>query len=119
MQPHRSGSDAIDHPFCIVHDMDRFDNHRELVLVNSSANIQFPIGTKWEVIFIWTKYDQGKTLSDEELAVLQSAVKDKAKVTPNVAFAQFGKRNEHPVVPALMELRDGIANAVELFALEV
>src|SRR5271170_3790317 len=33
IQPYKRGSDAEDDPVCIIHDMDRFDKHRELAIV--------------------------------------------------------------------------------------
>jgi|SRR5580693_5135859 hypothetical protein len=119
LQPYHRGNDAINDPICIIHDMDRFDKHRELTIVTACANATFPAGTSTETIRNVMKYRKGETLSTEDFAMAQRAVKNDAKVTPQVAFAQFGNRKDQFVVPALTQLLNAMDSAVDLFAIEV
>jgi hypothetical protein len=119
LQPYHGGDDAINHPICIVHDMDRFDKHRELVIVTSCANIVFPKGTSFDVIASVMTYREGKILPEPERIAAQRAIKNDAKVFPQVAFAQLGRGDAHFVVPALAQLLGAITDVVELFAREI
>src|ERR1039458_2529148 len=73
MQPYNRGSDPEDDPLCIVHDMDRFDKHRELAIVASCANAAFPTMPIPEVMAALTKYSQGETLNDTETSLASRA----------------------------------------------
>jgi hypothetical protein len=118
-QPHLRGANAANDLICIIHDMDRFDKHRELVIVTSCANLTFPPGTSLEVIANVLKYRQGKTMSAAELSIAQRTVKNDAEVRPQIAFAQFGNRDTQFVVPSLMQLLNAVDDAVGMFAIEV
>jgi hypothetical protein len=119
LQPYQRGSDAVNDPICIIHNMDRFDKHRELAIVTACANLTFPPGTSTEAILNVMKYRQGETLSAGELVMAHRAVKNEAKVSPQIAFAQFGNRKDQFVVPALKQLLNALDSAVDLFAIEV
>jgi hypothetical protein len=119
LQPHQRGDDAVNDPICVVHDMDRFDKHRELTIVTACANLTFPPGTRLDAILSVLKYRQGEMLSANEVAVAQGAVKNDAKVSPQVAFAQFGDRENQFVVPSLAQLLNAVDDAVGMFAIEV
>jgi hypothetical protein len=117
MQPHHSGADVADDPLLIIHNMDRFDKHRELVIVDSSAAVQFP-PTMSDIASKAALYTQGKLPASDHL-VLSRALKDHCNVTPNVAFRQFGKRKTHSVIAGLVELFDEVSTLVGVFATEV
>jgi hypothetical protein len=119
LQPYHRGPDAINDPLCIVHDMDRFDKHRELLIVTTCANIFFPAGTPIYGIACAMAYRQGKTLSAAGLAAAQRAIKNDAKVHPQVAFAKFGNQEDQFVVPSLAQLLDAICNVTNLFLGEI
>jgi len=118
LQPYQRGTDAIDDPLCIVHDMDRFDKHRELVIVRPSAQIQFPAGTSVALVEQAFAYTQGKPVPDDILAAIGRLIKKHHHVTADIAFAQFGKWQTQPVVPSLAQLINSTSNVVELFAKE-
>jgi hypothetical protein len=118
LQPYQRGSSAINDPLCIVHDMDRFDKHRELNIVGGCANVTFPAGTRISDILFVIGYRDGK-LTEAEVAAAQRTLKVDANVTPQVAFAKFGDRKDAFVVPALTELLNALDGVIELFAVEV
>jgi hypothetical protein len=118
-QPYQRGNDAADDPICIIHDMDRFDKHRELILMSGCAGIIFPAGTEVNVVRTVLKYGEGKVLSSDEFAVAKRAMQKNPEVTPLVVLAQFGKRKLEPVVPALASLLHFMADLINVAADEV
>lgn len=118
-QPYQRGNDAINDPLCIIHDMDRFDKHRELMIVNPYANLFFPPGTPIQDILTVLRYRDGEPLTRAEIAAAQRALKIQVDVTPQVAFAKFGNREGQFVVPALRDLLYAMDDVIELFAAEV
>jgi hypothetical protein len=117
-QPYKLGADALDNPLCIVHDMDRFDKHRELVIVGGCANLTFPATAAGTIQKIM-KYRQGKPLPIEDIVAVQRAVKHEAKVFPQVAFAKFGQREGQFVVPCVQQLFRATISVIDQFAQEL
>ena len=92
------GPHPEDSPLLIIHNMDRFDKHRELVIV-------FPVlGRKLGAKAFRALMDYEKAKSPGALVEYQQAVKMNSKITPHVAFRQFGSREYESVVPSLREL---------------
>lgn len=118
LQPYQ-GTDGANHLLVVIHDMDRFDKHRELVIVTTTAGLTFPAGTRWEIIANARAYQDGKTLTNTELAAVQRAVKNDVKISPQIAFSKVGDRNEQLVAPSLMAFLDFISEVTELFAGEL
>ncbi len=114
LQPYKAGTDAVDSSLLIIHDMDRFDKHRELMIVDCSAEITFPPSMEE----LWRKaelYSQGK-LPDTEHFAFSRALKDYGNVAPGVAFRKFGRREPYPLVNGLVELWRDTSNLAALFA---
>ena len=116
LQPYKRGSDAEDDPVCIVHDMDRFDKHRELAIVGGRANVAIPPSAGIDAARAVAKYGQREPLTDIQLALARGTIKHDAKVFPQVAFARFGKRKNQFVVPVLVQLHEAIFKRIDLFA---
>jgi hypothetical protein len=116
MQPYNRRSDPETDPVCIVHDMDRFDKHRELAIVVSCAAVIIPANAGREVALTMIKYSEGKTLNDAELALVRQVLKQNAIVAPQIAFAKFGERKNQFVVPGLLQLHEAIFERVDMFA---
>jgi len=117
VQPYHAGANVADNSLLIIHNMDRFDKHRELVIVDSSALVVFPSSMP-EVARKVTLYTQGK-LPASEYAAVGRAVKEYGQVTPQVAFRQFGKRKTQPVIPGLAQLFNDVGEIVCVFANEL
>lgn len=118
-QPYKRGSSAADDPICIIHDMDRFDKHRELVIVMGCVGMAFPSDTPDGDIQLLLQYGQGKSLSGDDLRVAKRTFKKRSKVTPQIAFAKFGDRETQLVVPSLSQLSTAVSDLINLFASEV
>lgn len=118
VQPCNRGANIPDDPLCLIHNMDRLDKHRELVIVTSCANLTLP-DAKTDIAVKVMEYRQGKTLSTADVAAVSRAIKYDAKVAPQVAFAKFGKWETQFVVPALTHLLNAVDDVAELFAREV
>src|ERR1700678_4281125 len=106
LQPYHRGNDAINDPLCIVHDMDRFDKHRALVVIGGCASVRPLSGGGGIAVQALLKLSHGETLSEFEAAIADKALKKDVKVTPQIAFAQFGNRKTEMVIPALSQLQN-------------
>lgn len=117
LQPYKLGADAIDSPLSIVHNMDRADKHRELVIVQAIGNLVLPPDTPPNVVAAATVYGQGKDelLSKAERNAVYRALHEHGKFFPEVAFAEFGKRKGQFVIPSLRKLSGHIEKLVAVF----
>jgi hypothetical protein len=113
-QPYNT-PDPRDSPLFILHDMDITDKHRELVLCYSKAmaDVPFPVLREWKSRNLIPSEKGGhvESLTPE----LVREFKKHAKVVPQIAFSNFGRRTTEPVVPALMELYNFVNNTMLLF----
>lgn len=117
MQPYNAGADTAHHALLIVHNMDRFDKHRELVIINSNVEVNFPPGLE----AIQRKADlfnQGKLPQAEHLN-LSHALVDYGKAAPSVGFRNFGQWGAYSVIKGLAQLQIIVDNVVAEFASEV
>jgi hypothetical protein len=119
MQPYNRVSDPENDPVCIVHDMDRFDKHRELTIISARANVAVPFTAGLDAAFAVKRYSQGETLTAAEFALARKTIKQDAIVMPQVAFSKFGQGKTEFVVPALIQLHQAIFERIDLFASEV
>jgi hypothetical protein len=115
LQPYKRGGDAENDPIGIVHDMDRFDKHRDLTIVHSAAGVAIPRGNS-EAERVFTKYSKGELLSLQEISLMGRTIKNNAKVAPLVSFPKFGKGKGQLVIPALIQLHQAIVKRVDMFA---
>lgn len=115
MQPYKRRGDAESDPLCIVHDMDRFDKHRELAIVAACADVLLPLTTSPQTVLAVTKYGQGEALTSDELTLVGRTVRKDAQVLPQVGFRGIGKRKDQFVVPALLQLHKAIFERVDQF----
>lgn len=119
MQPYKRVSGVEDDPILIVHDMDRFDKHRELAIVASCAGVAIPPGTSMEAVRAIVKSSQGEAVTEAERRLAGRTINQNAKVAPQIAFPKFGKRKNQFVIPSLFQLSQAIFDRVDLFASEV
>lgn len=116
LQPYHAGADAPNQPVCIIHNMDRFDKHRELMIVNSAVNLTFTFPSNMtELRRLLMEQQQGKVFSPREKAMIGRAIKQYGSAAPDVAFGQFGKRGSQLVVPMLEQLSYHVRMLVDKF----
>jgi hypothetical protein len=96
-----------DDPLWIVHDFDRIDKHRELVIVESSIGLKINANLLYK--FVISKEKASGELSDED-------VKMNTQVAANISFRQFGKREYQPVIPGLFKLGQYVRDFIGLFS---
>jgi len=113
-QPYKVGANAPNHFLSVVHDMDRFDKHRELVMVSPIALLSFSPSLA-DVSAKVILYQQGK-LPVSEIPAARRAMKEHGQVAPQVAFRKVGQLKDQPVVPALRQLAGHVRNLVSRFA---
>lgn len=103
-----------DDPLAIVHELDRIDKHHTLVLVVATFNMGITIPLSlFNPIVIRARH------MNQDSFVDHFAEKIQAKITRQVAFSQFGERENQPVVPALTQLANAVSGVVHLFTNEL
>jgi hypothetical protein len=110
LQPYNA-QDALDDPLTILHNLDRTDKHQTLVLVQSKWNMKLSIPLS---LFTWTII--GRPDIDRKLLTDARKRKLTAEFSLYVAFPQFGRRENLPVVSSLMQLSDAVAEAIRQFS---
>jgi hypothetical protein len=101
--------DPIDHPMLILHKMDIFDKHRELILSVSTGGRRLSVGMR-DVIESYQRAHP--ELTSAEVAY---QFKGHGNLVPYVSFTDFGRR-ELPIILGLMELHNHIVGVVKAFA---
>lgn len=116
LQPYHRGPNAIDDPLAIVHQMDRFDKHRELVLIDGGVNFTLlPSQISAELATALRCHDEGKPMSNRQKAIIGDALKDHHSVALTVLFPKFGNRHGQAVIPSLVQLINAVVRIVESF----
>jgi hypothetical protein len=115
LQPYKLGADAPDSPVLIIHNMDRFDKHRELVIVEATGNLILPADVSPEIVAAAAAYTDGGSISKEERSALFRALNEQGKVLPQVAFAKLGKRENQFVAPSLKQLAGAMESVIAAF----
>jgi hypothetical protein len=108
IQPYNT-PDPIESPLLIVHKMDIVDKHQELVLCFSTGLIELPM----EVIPV--RFRNKRRPLTELYAELGPEIKQHGKVTPQIAFREFGRRPIQPVIPGLEELTQAVKLVILAF----
>ncbi len=111
LQPYHAGPKAADEPLWILHDLCRIDRHQELVMVVGTVKLDVQI--------------DGIIIHDGEAELLprlfgfQSRVEMDYKLSPQVAFKQFGSRPPQSVIPGLTELLANVLRIVNTLSREI
>ncbi|HEX3571777.1 MAG TPA: hypothetical protein VHU44_13230 [Acidobacteriaceae bacterium] len=116
MQPYQVGSDVANHLLLIIHNMDRWDKHRELVIVDSGVSLAIPPHMV-ELQKMASLYAQGELPAFQQIE-LAYAIHD-YMVTPGISFREFGKHRPYAIIRGLSQLWNAASNAVGQFASEV
>jgi hypothetical protein len=108
VQPYNS-SDYVASPLSIIHHMDVFDKHRELVIHYATGGLKLPAFFR----AIVERYQR----THPELNAVQIAriFQSHGQLIPQVAFKDFGGREIEPVAQALMDLYNTIVILIRQF----
>jgi hypothetical protein len=97
LQPY-AGPDPWNDPLLLIHNMDRFDKHQELVIVFPAIVVRHGPRALEAIMEYY------KTKSDSSRTELAAAMKVDSKLSAHVAFRKLGNRKDQPLVPSLAEL---------------
>jgi len=97
LQPYNA-AEPFDDPLFVIHDMDRFDKHRELAIVFMGIHRQYSTEATKAIM------DYQKAKSPELFSIAQDAIKKYSRSTMDVAFLQKGQGEGKAVVPYLTVL---------------
>jgi hypothetical protein len=109
LQPYQ-GPEPMDDPLFIVHEFDRIDKHHELVLVVASYMITaqtIPAQRYANPILVGNVYVPGWSYQQ---------MKMNTQITTLIAFRDFGKRKNQPIIPSLTQLTDVVRDVIGMFA---
>src|SRR5665213_910645 len=112
MQPYNS-SNTANNALLILHEMDRFDKHRELVIVDSGLMLTFP-RDQVELMRKADLYTQGELPESEHLLIAHALQSYTA--TPSISFREFGKFRPYSVIKGMAELWMAIMQVADTFA---
>jgi hypothetical protein len=115
LQPYLRGSPARD-PLWLIHDMDRIDKHRELIVVpcigqlNLTGSAEIPAVGQ---IMPWEIKPRNARITGP------ATVQMKGQLTVQVALGEFTQREDQSLVPTLRNFLRFTSDAVESFAEEL
>jgi hypothetical protein len=114
LQPYKRlpSGDPLDDSLWIIHDFDRIDKHRELVLVLFTLH---PDNFS-QFMFEATVLNQKAKRAGDPSPTIGKAMQMYGKISPGISFRQFGKWENQPVIPALMQLADFTKDVVRMFS---
>lgn len=110
LQPYKT-TDAIDCPLLILHQMDVFDKHRELILVAANAQVNIPGSLYREIV---RDKPQNYEITPKDLA---GKLKGNHYDIPQISFRNFGRRKIQPVIPGLTQLYSYVFKVVDGFSI--
>lgn len=94
----------------IIHDFDRIDKHRELVLTVAA----FRIEGAGQVEFFAHLYREAD-FPERDIAGLSRTLDPNCEISPDVVFRDFGRRKMHPVIPGLSKLSRHVGKVIDAF----
>jgi len=112
LQPYNS-PDYIDSPLSIIHHMDIFDKHRELVVHFATGSLVLPASAQ-PIVESYKRAHPEVTPAE-----LASKFKTYGQLVPQVSFKDFGRREIEPVTQALVELHNVVVKVVGMFEQEI
>jgi hypothetical protein len=111
LQPYHAIPNADDHPLKILHDLDVIDKHRFIIVVAGELNIY---GT---TEFMFLPANQCNDVVTLRLTRMPTRHPDTEYQTSfDIAFDTFGSRKTETLIPALQQLCDFVAGAIEQFS---
>jgi len=112
IQPYNA-ADAFDDPLEIVNELNRIDKHHNLVFVVNTVHLKISVPVIQSVVI--------RPFEREPKVLMAAPLTDKMelKFTFQVAFRQFGRKENEPVIAALTHLYSAVSDVVKMFAGEI
>jgi hypothetical protein len=105
VQPH-AGLDHRRALLLAIHDLDIVDKHRTLVIVSSTAAMEYPLETLREN---WTDLSQSALGKSADFV---AKLNIQGKLVPQVAFRNFAGRESEPVIQGLARMHNVVLGVV-------
>jgi hypothetical protein len=115
LQPYNRGNPACDHLW-LIHEFDRFDKHRKLVLTVCSMRMNIKSSAQVSAIGQINPWE----LKPRNVKLVGSPtnVKMNVKISAQISFAELSKREDEPIIPTLNNFLRFTTDAIESFAKE-
>jgi hypothetical protein len=110
LQPYKT-SDPLDCPLLILHYMDIFDKHRELIIVASNVQLNIPRSLYEDIM---RNKPPNYEIRPEDF---KGKLKGNHYDIPQISFRNFGRRPIRPVIPGLTELYNHVVKVIDGFAI--
>jgi hypothetical protein len=114
LQPY-CGQDPARHPLWLIHDMDRIDKHRELILVACSGQLNLSANATIQGL---GQIQPWEIKARNVVITGPAEVEMKAQMTAQITFNELTKRDDQPIIPTLQNLLRFTIDAVNSFAEE-
>jgi hypothetical protein len=112
LQPYHQ-VDPSRYPLWLIHDLDRTDKHRELVLAVYIMKLNISADVSFEAFGQQLPWES----KPRNVRVLGEPVVDmKGNMSAQVTFKEFSGRDDEHLIPMLKKLLDFTVNAIESFA---
>jgi len=113
LQPYHR-ADPSRHPLWLIHDLDRIDKHRELVLAVYIMRLDVAATAQANGIGIQMPWE----LRPRIIGAISPPrnVEMKVKMSAQVTLGEFRGREDKPIIPTLQDLLDFTVNSIEGFA---
>jgi hypothetical protein len=114
LQPYLRQNPSRD-PLWLIHDMDRVDKHRELILVAFSGQLNVMANAVLPGIGLMVPWEVRPRVIQ---IVGQGKVDMKAEMTAQIALGELSERKDQPIIPTLQNFLRFTSNSIETFANE-
>ena len=98
------------HPLWLIHDLDRIDKHRELVLTIAAFEIS-ATGMAGSFVALYRRIGR----PEQEIAELARTLAPETQISTRIAFKTFGGRTPQEVITGLRSLRDYVVKLAQRF----
>ncbi len=99
LQPYLRENPSRD-PLWLIHDMDRIDKHRELILAAFTGQLDMQANAEIPAVGIMMPWEIRPRTGSVRI-VGPTKVEMKAKMTVQIALGEFTKREDQPIIPTL------------------
>jgi hypothetical protein len=106
-------SDASRHPLWLIHNFDRIDKHRSLIVAMCSISL-----TPFRRVHsrVWTEHNPWEITPHRVIPLYTEKVEDGGEIALQITFRELSQREDKPIVPTLKNLLNFARNSIESFS---